>query len=59
MTTLQTKTNNVELAPIAEAIALELQDLRENHEYEKNRCQAAIADALEDFAKACIAKKLK
>jgi hypothetical protein len=32
-----------QLAPIAEAIALELQDLRENHEYEKNQCQAAIA----------------
>jgi hypothetical protein len=32
-----------QLAPIKGAIALELQDLRENHEYEKNRCQEAIA----------------
>jgi hypothetical protein len=36
-------TTAAQLAPIIEAIALELQDLRENHEYEKNRCQAAIA----------------
>lgn len=50
MTTLQTKTNNVELAPIANAIELELLALRENHEYEKNQCQAAIAKG--DFVRA-------
>lgn len=36
-------TTAARLAPITDAIALELQDLRENHEYEKNQCQAAIA----------------
>ena len=36
--------------PIADAITLELQDLRENHEYEKNQTQAAIAKG--DFVKA-------
>jgi len=36
-------TTAAQLALITEAIALELQDLRENHEYEKNRCQEAIA----------------
>jgi len=39
-----------QLAPIANAIELELQDLRENHEYEKNQCQAAIAKG--DFVRA-------
>jgi hypothetical protein len=39
-----------QLAPIADAIALELQDLRENHEYEKNQCQSAIASG--DFIRA-------
>lgn len=32
-----------QLAPITDAIALELQDLRENHEYEKTQCEKAIA----------------
>ena len=36
-------TTAAQLAPIIEAIALELQDLRENHEYEKNQCEKAIA----------------
>ena len=36
--------------PIADAIALELQDFRENHEYEKNQAQAAISRG--DFVKA-------
>jgi len=31
------------LAPIAVALLEELQDFRENHEYEKNKCQTAIA----------------
>lgn len=39
-----------QLAPITEAIALELQDLRENHEYEKNQCEKAIASG--DFIRA-------
>ena len=39
-----------QLTPITDAIALELQDLRENHEYEKNQCQAAIAKG--DFIRA-------
>ena len=37
-------------APIADAIVLELQDFRENHEYEKNQTQAAIASG--DFVRA-------
>ena len=32
-----------QLAPITDAIALELQDLKENHEYEKTQCEKAIA----------------
>ena len=36
-------TTAAQLALITEAIVLKLQDLRENHEYEKNQCQAAIA----------------
>ncbi len=43
-------TTAAQLAPIANAIELELQDLRENHEYEKNQCQAAIAKG--DFVRA-------
>ena len=39
-----------QLAPITEAIALELQDLRENHEYEKTQCEKAIASG--DFIRA-------
>lgn len=42
MTTLTT--------PIANAVKLELQDFRENHEYEKNLAQAAIAKG--DFVRA-------
>lgn len=41
---------SAQLAPITEAIALELQDLRENHEYEKTQCEKAIASG--DFIRA-------
>jgi hypothetical protein len=43
-------TTAAQLAPIKNAIALELQDLRENHEYEKTQCQSAIAKG--DFVRA-------